>query len=130
MRPTMQCHRGLRRGDSGDSWKAPRMVNTPAPMMCNTTGKGAAKNRAFAGVISAPTASWVSRMPPATTGTTLSATTRPIRRRCLIVDVSALTGRRLSRTLGCVPLRLTGGSRACVAIALSFAMIRDPLSVC
>ncbi|MET9339103.1 hypothetical protein [Nonomuraea sp. NPDC003804] len=38
-------------------------------MMCSTTGRGAAKNRPFSGVIAAPPASSVRRTAPATTGT-------------------------------------------------------------
>ncbi|GAA3445695.1 hypothetical protein Pve01_07900 [Planomonospora venezuelensis] len=41
--------------------------------MCSTTGRGAAKNRAFSGVIAAPPASSVRRTAPAIMGTALSA---------------------------------------------------------
>ena len=48
------------------------MQNRLTLRMCNTTGKGAAKNRAFSGVISAPPARPIRRTIPAATGTALS----------------------------------------------------------
>src|SRR5687768_11900280 len=49
------------------------MLYTIAAGMWSATGSGAAKNRAFSGVMSAPPASWASRTVPARAGTMLSA---------------------------------------------------------
>src|SRR5687767_14333438 len=49
------------------------MAYTAAPTICSTTGRGDAKNRALAGVISAPPANSTRRKAPAASGMMLSA---------------------------------------------------------
>jgi hypothetical protein len=74
IRPAARCHPRCRRRTPGENWNAPRMLYTIAAGMWSSTGNGAAKNRAFSGVISAPPASWATRAVPAIAGTMLSTT--------------------------------------------------------
>jgi hypothetical protein len=63
------------------------MAYTPALTMCSTTGRGAAKKRALAGVISAPPANWLRRNTPPAIGIALRrirATTSHVAERALI----------------------------------------------
>ncbi len=61
----MRCQPGLRRRNPGANWNAPRRAYTKALTICSATGRGAASNRALAGMISALPASWIRRKAPA-----------------------------------------------------------------
>ena len=81
-RPAARCQPGRRRRNPGANWNAPRMAYTAALTICSTTGRGDAKNRALAGVISAPPASSVRRKAPAASGMALSTSSRGHEPRC------------------------------------------------